>query len=396
MTSPAPTLVVFQHGHFAEAHAKAQSGAPETYRDQYASVAYVAGLAAAYNVTTLSICDAAHDMVLAPNLRSIGVPLAQMNAGKADSILAELAPDLMVLRAPYSAALRYAAAHATPSLPCFADIFQTRSGLRGLKDTWRFAALRRLLSGAHIPCVANHSLNASRALVDVIGLPPQRVVPWDWTRVTPAPHGKDHAGDLPRAFYAGVLSEAKGVGDCLDAIRLLKDQGLILSLSLAGKGTEDMPIEAWQNRAQVMGISDQVTFLGLIPNAQVRARMAAHDMVLVPSRHTYPEGLPNTIYEGLASRSPLVISDHPAFAGRLTHGQGCVQFKAGDPSALARAMSTLCAQPALYSRLSHGADLALNRLYIGLEWSDLVQHFLDDPSDATGWVLRHSLSAQQV
>ena len=45
--------------------------------------------------------------------------------------------------------------------------------------------------------------------------------------------------------------------------------------------------------------------------------MSAHDIVIVPSRHDYPEGLPMTIYEALAMRTPLVVSDHPMIKAGL-------------------------------------------------------------------------------
>lgn len=386
-------IVFFQYGQYAQAYRNALSGQAETYRDQFASVAYVAALAPEHSVTTVCICDDPHDELLAPGLRSIGIAFDLLDDTKTGSILAELAPDCLILRTPHMGALRYAHAHAIPTLPCFADIFSLRSGLRGLKDRLTHRSMRKMLSGAHVPCVSNHSLNASRSMIATLGLDEARVVPWDWSRVPVLPDLKSSAQDNPSAFYAGMLLEDKGVGDCLEAAALLKRQGLTVSLSFAGGGTEDGSIDDWRARAEAMGLSEQVTFLGLIPNTQVRSEMAAHDMVLVPSRHGYAEGLPNTIYEGLAARSPLILSDHPAFSGRLVPGTDCLSFKAADPADLARAIASLSTDPALYARLSQNADAALDRLYIGLEWEELVDLFLADPANKTGWVAPNALAA---
>lgn len=386
-------IVFFQFGHYAQAYKNAHSGQAETYRDQFASVAYVAALAPTHTVTTLCICDDPHDELLAPDLRSVGVSLDQLDDTKTGSILADLAPDFLIIRTPHMAALAYAHTHAIPTLPCFADIFDLRSGLRGLKDRVTFRKMRNLLTGPHVPCVSNHSLNASRSMIDVLKLDENQVVPWDWSRVSVLAESKIETKAEPSAFYAGMLLEDKGVGDCLKAVAALKRQGIRLTLSLAGGGTKDGSLEDWQARADGMGLKNQVRFLGLIPNTQVRSEMASHDMVLVPSRHGYAEGLPNTIYEGLAARSPLIVSDHPAFSGRLTSGEDCLTFKAADPDDLARAITELCRDPALYARLSEAAETALDRLYIGLEWEKLVDLFLQDPHNETGWVAPNSLAA---
>lgn len=382
-------LLFFQTGDYAEAYTRFSAGLPETYRDQKASVEYVAGLAARYDVTTLALCETVHDTELAPQLRALGRRRADFDAAQAAALLTELAPDIVIARAPFVPVLRHAQRHSLPTLPCFADLFQNRTGLRGLRDRWRHAELRRLLSGAHIPCVANHSLNASRSVVTGLGVPAARVVPWDWARIAPTPKARDGWADAaaPTAFFAGALSTSKGVGDCLHAVRLLRDQGISLRLSLAGGG-DTAP---WRAEADRLGITDQVTFLGLIPNTDVRQKMQAHDMVLVPSRHSYPEGLPNTIYEGLASRSALVISDHPAFAGRMTADLGCVVFRAGDPADLAHSIARLGRDAALYARLSEQAPQTLEGLYLGMVWAELVDTFLEDPGNTRDWVARAAL-----
>ena len=123
--------------------------------------------------------------------------------------------------------------------------------------------------------------------------------------------------------------------------------------------------------------------------------MRAADLVIVPSHHDYAEGLPNTIYEALAARTPLLISDHPAFAGRLVPGRDCMVFRAEDAGDLARAVAAMTGDAALHTALSRNAAQAHERLYVGMEWVDLVRSFLDDPGDATGWVAANSLATLQ-
>lgn len=379
-------IMFVQTGNYAQAYRRLASGAPETYRDQNASVSYVADLAPAHDVLTVSFGDTPHDDTLALGLRSIELPRNTVKTGIA-SLLDSHQPDRLILRSPFHVILKQAGARGIPTLPCFADLFQ--SG--GPRSQLRHARLRLALRRARTPCVANHSLNASRSVNRVLGIPQAGVVPWDWSPITPNATAKEGIiqANAPRLFYAGALSADKGVGDCLKALQILKARGLTAQISLAGGGD----ISAWQKMADQLGIAEQVHFLGLIPNTDVRMQMTAHDIVLVPSRHSYPEGLPNTIYEALASRSPLVLSDHPAFAGRVTHGNGCLSFKGADPASLADAISNLSTDAALYAALSKSAPETLSGLYIGLEWSELVTLFLEDPEDHSGWVSSHALPA---
>jgi glycosyltransferase involved in cell wall biosynthesis len=377
-----------QHGSFGAAWHRFRVGGPETYRDQRASVDFVTNLAPERDVITVAINEAEHDEVLAPNLRSIGLPRAKAYAdGFMAALLDRLAPQIVVCRTPHAGLLAWSRRRGVPTLPCFADLFATR-GLRSAAHNLR---LRWLLASPVVPCVANHSLNASRSVARALFYPQQRIVPWDWSRIPPCPLPRMARLDpaAPTAFFAGALTEAKGVADCLEAVRLLGERGIALRLTLAGGGDQ----AAWEERAAAMGVADRVRFLGLIPNPEVRTAMAAHDMVVVPSRHNYPEGLPNTIYEALAAGTPLILSDHPAFAGRVRDGEACLVFRAADPANLADRIAALVADPALHARLAAATGAAHDALYVGVEWTALVSMFLADPTDRTGWVARHSMTA---
>jgi len=380
------TLLFFQYGDFGTAFRRFQLDEPETYRDQRRSVDYVAGLAPDRVVTVLSICDRPHREELAPGLRSIGIRREEaFDRTRLTRLLDELNPDTIVTRTPNRLLLIWAVRHGIPTLPAFADTFANNR----IRRAFRNLQLRVALKSPVIPCVANHSLNASRSVVRTLGYPATKVVPWDWSRLTPEPTAKRWPGQGSwRAFYAGPLSEDKGIGDCLKALRLLKDRGRPLMLDCAGAGD----VVAWTAQAKALGLSDLANFLGMIPNTEVRQRMIAADLVLVPSRHGYSEGLPNTIYEALAARTPLLVSDHPAFTGRLQPDRDGLIFQASNPAALADMVERLMTEPSTYERLSQEAGTAQNRLYIGMEWTQLIDTFLKDPGNKTGWVEENSLA----
>jgi len=380
-------LLIVQHGDFADAYQRFGRGEPETYRDQRRSVEFVTGLAAKNKTTTVSVGKGPYQTQLKENLFAAGVPRAEMTARRVSNLFDWSEAEAVLLRTPYTVVLREANRRRLPILPCFADLFTERS----LLDRLRSRRLRRLLAAPNVVGVANHSLNASRSLVDVIGCPPDRIVPWDWQRLTVSPTVKTGVADPkhPTALFAGSLLDAKGVGDCLDAVAHIIAAGRRITFEFAGPGD----IDRWRGYADRLGVGDNVRFLGRIPNHELRALMPERDFVVVPSRHSYPEGLPNVIYEGLASRSAIVVSDHPAFRGRLQNDDGCVMFPAGDGAGLASALLRVCDDPELYSTLSANAPDNLERLYVGMEWETLVRSFLDDPGNTTGWVGRNSMSA---
>jgi glycosyltransferase involved in cell wall biosynthesis len=147
-----------------------------------------------------------------------------------------------------------------------------------------------------------------------------------------------------------------------------------------------------RSRAFSLGIGDQVTFTGQVSHVQVMQLMRKQDIVIVPTRWDYDEGFPSTIVEALAARTPLIVSDHPAFAGRLTEGEEVLVFKAGNPESLASTVRGLLENPPMYERLSDQSGAAHDKLYFGIKWKELMKTFIDDPYNKTGWVNRNSLS----
>ena len=198
---------------------------------------------------------------------------------------------------------------------------------------------------------------------------------------------RQETGSIQLFFLRALCQMQRGLAIACKRPNYFVGAVSIRGLNLPGP----VSVELWRARATEAGVSDRVQFLGRIANIEVRQKMKESDIVVVPSRHDYAEGLPNTLYEALASRTPTVISDHPAFASRLMNGENCLIFHAADPSSLAGQISNLLQEPTLYARLSARSASAHESLYVGMEWKDLVSAFLNDPKNWTGWVDANSL-----
>jgi glycosyltransferase involved in cell wall biosynthesis len=337
-------------------------------------------------VTVVSINGEERDVYLLPGLRGIGISYSALTRKRIRTLLQDVQPDCLICRTPHLATLQEAQRANIPTLPTFADIF-TSGGFR--RWFWNQRIAHVLKDAQTFPCVANHNLNASLSLENVLGISPDRIVPWDWSKLEinfPAKTGRADPDRLS-LFYAGSMSVEKGLADCIDAVALLRKKGCPTTLSIAGGGETAI----WEARARQAGVSGSVRFWGSLSNAEVCSIMHSHDAVLVPSHHSYAEGLPNTIYEGLASRSALVVSDHPAFRNRLQPDEECLVFRASDPKSLANAIMRLHVEPKLYRRLSENAPSALSRLYVGIDQIALIHLFLNDIENKSGWVRSNSL-----
>jgi glycosyltransferase involved in cell wall biosynthesis len=136
-----------------------------------------------------------------------------------------------------------------------------------------------------------------------------------------------------------------------------------------------------------MGLQDSVRFHGSVANQEVLAAMNRAACVVVPSRPEYAEGMPGVVYEAFESRTPVVCSSHPSFAGLLREGRGCAVFEAKDPLDLSRALDRAVSDADTYAGLSATTLQAWMALRCPVTFADLVLGWLDATEEQAGPVL---------
>jgi glycosyltransferase involved in cell wall biosynthesis len=380
-------LVIVQHGDYGEAFDRFQAGGPENYFAQRHSVNFVAGLQDRNRqVSVVCVTSDPYDRVLTGGVRAIGMRLATEGFDALVGLLRRLEPTEVIVASPMLEVIRSCNRWGVRLLPVFADSFQRRWP-RGV--LYRRGLVRELNRDC-VPVVANHHLNAARNLAE-IGVNPAKVVPWDWPVSRPAsplePKSLEDRGAPYQIGYVGAIKREKGVHDCIEAVAHLRGQ-LDVRLEIAGGG-DRAGAEALMER---LGVAQRVRFLGTIPNTDVPAFLRSRDVLVVPSRHEYPEGLPLSLREALLSRTPLVASDHPMFRGRVVHEESGLVFRAGRPRELAAAIRRVLTEPSLYTRLSGNAIAAWDRLLIPLRWEMLLGRWLSGRAEDLDWLLSHSLA----
>jgi glycosyltransferase involved in cell wall biosynthesis len=384
-------LIVQYAGDYREAVERFDNGEGETYYAQRYSVDAVADIGEHIQEAAVLCCltEKAYNEVLSNNVRAIGAGFnGELQIKKLIELIEEYNPTHLILRIPLREVLRWAIQNNVKTLALLADSFPTKGIRNKLRNYW----LANLLNSKQVEWVSNHGINSSRLLQD-IGVNPDKIIPWDYIyEVTPdsfSPKAIPANDKTRNLIFIGSITESKGIGDVLDAIANLKAKNLSVNLKVAGRGE----LEFFDNKVKELQIEECVEFLGLVQNKAVVPLMREADIVLIPSRHEYPEGFPLTIYEALCSRTPIVASDHPMFVHNLKHEINAMIFPSGNSVALAECLEKLLSDPALYHQLSATSYETWKQLQIPVKWADLIKCWLFDSSEDRQWLFNHRLSS---
>lgn len=172
----------------------------------------------------------------------------------------------------------------------------------------------------------------------------------------PALPVRQDAGDRPLEVIAvGRLSPEKGQAGLLNAIAMLRDQGVAVRLTLVGDGPEGDALHA---RAGRLGIEALVRFVGRQDERTTLASIAAADVLVLPS---FMEGLPVVLMEAMALGVPVVATRVAGIPELVRDEESGLLFDPADWQALAGAVARLAADPALRTRLATAGRQRIER-----------------------------------
>lgn len=140
----------------------------------------------------------------------------------------------------------------------------------------------------------------------------------------------------PVALFCGKLVPWKRPADVIEAVRAVSG----LHALFAGDGEERSRLEA---RADALGVSDRVHFLGFVNRTNLPDAYAASDLLVLPSS-TEAFGL--VVNEAFAAGIPAVVSDACGAVGDLVRpNETGLVIPAGDVNALVRSVRRLAEDP---------------------------------------------------
>ena len=131
----------------------------------------------------------------------------------------------------------------------------------------------------------------------------------------PVPERTPGGHDPFRILYLARFVPEKGVMQCLDAMKILRDRGVPVRLQLCGAGPLESEIPG---RIAALGLQDCVELVGRVPAEQTRAKLAENDLLWLPSQH--PEGQPYVLMEALEAGMPAMISRAGEVVGDMIDG----------------------------------------------------------------------------
>lgn len=384
-------LMVQYAGDYREAVEGFAQGGKETYYAQKYSVEAVAEIGKTVEEAAVLCCltQEPYDKVLSNGVRAIGAGFnPKISIKPLIKLIEKENPTHLIVRTPIQDFFGWSIKNKIPTIAILADSFPTQ----GLKNKLRNYWLAKTLNHPRIEWVFNHGINSCLSL-QKIGVNPDKIIPWDWPHpITPDafPAKTLRANGKPwDLVYVGLITESKGIGDVLDALKELKSKNFSINLKVAGKGET----EKFIHKAKQLNLEDCVEFLGLVPNQAIVHLMRDADVVIIPTRHEYPEGCPMTIYESLCSRTPIIASDHPMFQNQLKDETNALIFPAANAVALAACMEKLLANPELYKRLSRDSYNTWKKLQIPVKWADMINRWLDNSPENQQWLFEHRISS---
>ena len=182
----------------------------------------------------------------------------------------------------------------------------------------------------------------------------------DLSRFYPIPsdEAKEYIGIPPCErvlLYVGRIEPLKGIDVLIEAIAIMRKQGLQVCLSVIGGGMEGDPITANGEMIRLHalreehGLTDMITFLGSRDQDKLPYYYSAADAVVVPSHY---ESFGMVALEAMACGTPVVASHVGGLAYLIQNGVTGYTVPVDDPHELAARLQDLISDEELRQMMS--------------------------------------------
>ncbi len=168
--------------------------------------------------------------------------------------------------------------------------------------------------------------------------------------------------DLPNEYllFLGQIKKRKGWDTVIEALALLKDQGIIKKLVFVSP-SKDLTLA--REYAKKYGVENHIVFLSSITNQEKKWLYDHAQSVLAPSRY---EGFGLPVFEGFVAGKPVLATKIPVYEEFLVHGKNALLSESGNARALADSIISLDKDPVL------GATLVAEGYRTAAEFSDTI------------------------
>ena len=218
----------------------------------------------------------------------------------------------------------------------------------------------------------------AREVVDRLGVSRDRftIVPGavEVERFHPAPGTTPgDAQDPVRLLYHGRVDRRKGALDMLDALAVLRGEGVPFAATISGIGPD---LDACRERDAELNLGTR--FTGYADYEAAPALYREADAFVSP---TYAEGFSNTVLEAMASGLATVSCNAVGVVDCLRHGENGLLSDPGDIPALTDNLRRIIQDAPLRARLARSALEECRRTY---SWDAVGRQIMDVYADVAG------------
>jgi colanic acid/amylovoran biosynthesis glycosyltransferase len=163
----------------------------------------------------------------------------------------------------------------------------------------------------------------------------------------------------------GRFVEKKGFRYLVDAVAQLRASGVEVELRMIGGGPLVDDVKAQIRR---LGLEENVTLLGPLPDAQIPEQFDWTDVFVVPSvtaASGEKEGIPGVITEAMLLGVPVIATRHSGIPEHVIHRETGLLVEERAPDEIAAAVEALRDDPDLRRGcMARGRQLALDEFNI--------------------------------
>ncbi|WP_337996556.1 glycosyltransferase [Oleispirillum naphthae] len=150
----------------------------------------------------------------------------------------------------------------------------------------------------------------------------------------------------------------KGIGETVEAARILRERGLPVRLRLVGDVDPANPQSIHPATLCLWNADGLIEWKG--PRKDIGQVWAESHIALLPS---YREGMPKALLEAAACGRPLIAADAPGCRSLVADGENGLLVPVKDSAAIAEAIARLAADPALRRRMGAEARRRIEETY---------------------------------
>jgi glycosyltransferase involved in cell wall biosynthesis len=180
----------------------------------------------------------------------------------------------------------------------------------------------------------------------------------------------------PLLITVARIVEKKGYPDVLKALKILKDEGLVLKYEIYGDGEDREIVE---NLIKSLQIEDQVKVLGTVAQPEVLLAYERAGIFVLASKETGSgdrDGIPNSMAEAMAMEMPVVATNVSGIPELLENEKNGLMVSPENPEQIAQAIKRIMQEPGLGKRFGIEARKKVSLVFDSDRCIDRCEHLL--------------------